>query len=91
MRWPIYRIGLTGSALAFESDPDWAGPSQHGELIILIDPKVCTLIIRCVGCSFCLIVLRRAILFYTSVMICARLYPATTVTFSTAKRYLNAF
>jgi hypothetical protein len=33
-------IGLTGSALAFESDPDWAGPSQHGELIILIDPKV---------------------------------------------------
>jgi hypothetical protein len=42
--------GLTGSALAFESDPDWAGPSQHGELIILIDPKVSILMIAtCIG------------------------------------------
>jgi delta1-piperideine-2-carboxylate reductase len=37
----LLAAGLTGSALSFETDdPTWNGPSKHGEMIILIDPKV---------------------------------------------------
>lgn len=39
----LLAAGLTGSQLSFEAadaDPDWKGPSRHGELIILIDPAV---------------------------------------------------
>ena len=39
----LLAAGLTGSQLSFEShdaDPTWNGPSRHGELLILIDPKI---------------------------------------------------
>ena len=39
----LLAAGLTGSQLSFEAadaDPEWKGPSRHGELIILIDPAV---------------------------------------------------
>mmetsp|Transcript_6261 Transcript_6261/g.7209 ORF Transcript_6261/g.7209 Transcript_6261/m.7209 type:complete len:103 (+) Transcript_6261:2-310(+) len=41
----LLAAGLTGSNLSFEADDDdddGNGPTQHGELIILIDPLVTT-------------------------------------------------
>jgi|EP01046_Picozoa_sp_COSAG06_P062793 delta1-piperideine-2-carboxylate reductase len=38
----LLAAGLTGSQLSFEaadSHPDWHGPSNHGELLILMDPQ----------------------------------------------------
>ena len=37
----LLAAGLTGSQLSFEAkDESWDGPTNHGELIILIDPVV---------------------------------------------------